>query len=319
VILPTGEINALCAVTPSREPFVVLGLGLPILLEVFNCLFLPGILLADSSPEAAPLERAQILVDTAVGLMASDDLTTSRDRLYKELRSIEFPRHSRGFYQEFLIEAELSWFIGHEYGHIALGHLGRIRPMKLRGATRNLDVWSRSHEEEFAADTYGLKFATSWVDQRNLPRSKSDLAETSDQAFFETIYQLAASDVCVTLIRLVEYLQQILDTHIVAILDQWFSENQAKSVAQYLKCVRASHPPARRRHERLRAVGPCHEHHSVLTIAHNAQVIIQQIMTWIHERKLSVQSILTVVPHAMETIPDRVLAGEIDGLFPTSR
>lgn len=306
VILPNQEINAMAY--HSGNYFVMINMGLIVFIEVFSSLFLDDLMLVKTKEEVISKEKSQVLVNS-ISLLLGDCLGIEKksSELMKQLektlkkKKIKIQKN-RSELMLYFQASLVGWFIGHEYGHIVRGHMGgAMKSIKLSSSSRYIDMIDRnSQQQEFEADEFGLEFMSSTINK-----------EYKGQSLFD-IFLLSSADICTSLIRLIEYGMQLSDHWTMRHFEHGFGKNFAKYAHDEMKKSKLSHPRAKLRNERIRKLGSAQENKSVLTLANNVQLIIEETMNMMHDGTVSLEPLRSVVLTNIDNLPDEIMCRAFD-------
>lgn len=304
-LLRTSDINAHCGKAPNGQPFVVVEAGLVVFLEIFNCLFLQHMMEAISREAIVPASRAQILLDAAATLVHGElgHLNDIEEKVHAELAA-QRPRSS--MFRDKLLQGEISSVLGHEYGHLVLGHLGTLGHLSTLSVSPSIEIRLRAQDDEFEADEYGFHFATSWVSEDTLPAGvPANWSDREHDVFLSAAFQLAGPHVFASLLRLTEYCHQFVGHETAKLWGFGVSESLGKEVLEHFRDARSSHPAARLRAERIWDMTS--RHPSVRSITQNAQVVVEQTMRMLYEGRIRMHNLRELAEARGEQIPDSML------------
>ncbi|MGE0705299.1 MAG: hypothetical protein AB7P22_15330 [Vicinamibacterales bacterium] len=168
--LPTNDPNAAAIRAPSGDPAVVVNTGMTHLL--YRC----ANALVGSQPTRltrAMWSEQQAMIWIVQGCVAMATGTASVG--FERVPTFTDPLRMTGAAS--LADCATAFIVGHEYGHVQLGHLrgGTVSRLHLLSGldAPSVEVYQKRHEQEFDADRKGAEFAVLFNRQTHRPPSQT--------------------------------------------------------------------------------------------------------------------------------------------------
>jgi hypothetical protein len=161
--LPLGQMNAMAMRVPATDQHIVV-----FQTGVFGFLNLMSTVVARSMPFVGTEESGlKFSTETAAIAELLDSTPVVHHRFVDLLGAYIFvghPHAARQYVLEMpwlnvsqnLLKSAESFILGHEFGHIILGHLDGARDRSAKRGGVDVDMVEESHEQELAADLMGL-------------------------------------------------------------------------------------------------------------------------------------------------------------------
>ena len=317
LLLPTGDINAWGAITDEDEAYIIIEAALILLFDAFTILFSHDLWFGKGKDERYErlLEKTQLLLDLIVCLLAGDYdrylATSNQLPQYASEKSLEAP------FRLALMRSMLCFLVGHEYGHMALGHFGSLRGKRLGGSDQELRIRERHQQEELDADEWGVHFATSWLDPAklseqyqyliSLAQSKAEVGRFKGEEFLRDVFQRAAPHVFMSLVGLVNYCEEEFDRCVSAAIGVMTSSDIGRRLRERLRGQHSLYPTARQRHARIQRATCIDQHLDDLRIAVNVAQITERIIYGLDRDLLSRDTMIELIRKRLMKYPNDIL------------
>jgi hypothetical protein len=186
--LPTNDPNAAAIRTPGGDPVVVVNTGMMALLSRSVNAFI-GVQPTPLTPAMWSDRKATNWIVQGCIALATGTARAGMDRVPT------FTDPMRMTASASLVDCATAFIIGHEYGHVQLGHLedGDVCLKRLLSSdlAPSLEVYHKRHEQEFDADRRGAELAVVFNRQTHRPPSQAVFFAMS--FFFQLVQVL---DIC---------------------------------------------------------------------------------------------------------------------------
>lgn len=186
--LPTNDPNAAAIRAPAGDSAIVVNTGMIALLARSVNAFV-GSQPTPLTPAMWSEQQAKIWIVQACVAMATGSARVGLDQIPT------FADPTRMTASASIVDCATAFIIGHEYGHVQLGHLKdgsvHLRQLLSSDVAPSLEIYDKRHEEEFDADRKGAELAV--IFNRQTHRPPSQLVFFAISFFFQIVRVL---DLC---------------------------------------------------------------------------------------------------------------------------